>query len=313
MQAVHLKTKELSYEIKLRGLDPPDNVDEKRKILTGLLSQENANRSFTGTLTNTFTNADDVACIKETLIDVKKIITTFAGDKSDSTYKRLSSRLNHVSGRISRNQINNEEEENVRKNLKYELLGLETDLFFKVNPTSASTPTDVASFSYKGEPVHKWNIFFTGSIQKESVHSFLEKVEVLRISRGLSKQELFMRSCDLFKDTAFTWYLNNRNKLSSWDELIMKLKADFLPCYYNQDLELEINNRTQGPNESVAIFIASMEGLFNRLTDTPDEQSRVNKIRRNLLPCFVSQLALHNPNTIDELSDLCKRIEESRT
>nr|CAH7739559.1 unnamed protein product [Callosobruchus chinensis] len=74
----------------------------------------------------------------------------------------------------------------------------------------------------------------------------------------------------------------------------------------------EINNRTQGSEERVSLYICAMEGLFNRLPEKPDEKTIVNKIRRNLLPFYVAQLALHDINTVSELTTLCKRLEESR-
>lgn len=56
-----------------------------------------------------------------------------------------------------------------------------------------------------------------------------------------------------------------------------------------------------------------MEGLFNRLTVKPSEKVIVDRIRRNLLPYYVSQLALLDIDTINELGIKCKRIEESLT
>ncbi|XP_057666029.1 uncharacterized protein LOC130899876 [Diorhabda carinulata] len=152
--------------------------------------------------------------------------------------------------------------------------------------------------------------FFNG---KGSLMEFLEQIEMLRASRGLSEEELFIKSCELFKDAALTWFLTNKSKITSWASLVAKLKKDFLPSNYQFDLEIQIANRTQGPQESATLYIAEMESLFKRLEIIPEETTRVLKIRRNLLPLFVSQLALHDTNTIDELSNLCKQIEDSQT
>ncbi|GLV46138.1 hypothetical protein CBL_05199 [Carabus blaptoides fortunei] len=53
--------------------------------------------------------------------------------------------------------------------------------------------------------------------------------------------------------------------MHSWCELTTAFKARFLQADYDFSLRNEIRNRTQGTEEKVSIFIANMEGLFNRL------------------------------------------------
>lgn len=317
MDPNHLKTNELTYELKIRNLEPSGSVDSNRKILRGFLSQESANRSFHETITNPYSHDNDVTEITQTLDDLKNIITDFRGNKSEPVFKRISSRLFHVSNRINQLRTADDDEDKVKKTLLYRLLELEADLDIKVSqststPTQVSAPVNSIAPSRPSIAPYKWNISFTGSNNKESVNSFLERVELLREARGVTKNELFNSACDLFKGPAWTWFLNCKSRVNNWDELVVKLKEDFLPYFYDDDLEREINSRTQGQNERVSLFISSMEGLFNRLTHKPDEQVIVNRIRRNLLPFFISNLALHKPKTIAELTDLCRHLEESR-
>lgn len=317
MDPNHLKVNELTYELKIRNLDPTGTVENKRKILRGVLSQENANRSFQENLSNPFSHDDDVTEIKLSLDDLKTIVDSFNGNKSDPVFKRVCSRLTHLSGRIQKLKADDDDEDKVKKSLHYLLLDLEGDFDIKCSPTT-STPTqltpppNILSPSRTSVAPYKWNISFTGSNPRESVNSFLEKVELLREARGVTKTELFNSACDLFKGPAWTWFINNRNRVHNWDELVIKLKEDFLPYFYNDDLEREINSRTQGQHERVSLFISSMEGLFNRLSNKPDEETMVNRIRRNLRPFYISNLALQKPKTIAELTDLCKKLEESQ-
>lgn len=311
-----MKAPELIYELKIRNLEPSGTVEVKRKILRGVLSQENANRSMSEPSVHPYTHTVDHQETVTSLDDLTTIIDTFSGSKSDAAFKRISSRLKHLSGRISKIRTDNEVEEQAKRELFYRLLELEADLDLKVSsststPTHTSYPTPVTSTRCTVAP-YKWNVFFSGSDSTESVNSFLEKIESLRISRGVTQEELFHSAGDLFKGPAWTWYLNNRARVDNWHELVEKLRADFLPYFYDDDLEREIQSRTQGPNERVSLFISAMEGLFNRLTVKPSEEVIVNRIRRNLLPFFIANLALHNPTTISELSELCKKLEESR-
>lgn len=317
MDPKHLKTNELTYELKIRNLEPSGSVDSNRKILRGVLSQQNANRSFQETISNPYAHEDDSLEITETLDDLKKIITDFNGNQTEPVFKRISTRLYHVSNRINNLKTHDEDEDKAKKALHYRLLELEADLDMKTSqststPTQHSPPVNPMSPSRSSIAPYKWNLSFTGASNKESVNSFLERVELLREARGVTKVELFHSACDLFKGPAWTWFVNNRSRVNSWDDLVIKLKEDFLPYFYDDDLEREINSRTQGQHERASLFISSMEGLFNRLTHKPDEQTIVNRIRRNLLPFFITNLALHKPTTIAELMDLCKQIEESR-
>lgn len=315
MDPNHLKLNELNYELKIRGLEISGTVEVKRKILRGSLNQENANRSFSGTCANPYSFDDDVKEMKDTVSDLQSVIDNFSGSKEDPSFKRISSRLAHLSNRYQRLKVDTDEHEKYRKDLQYLILGLEADFDLKLSPSS-STPINVSPpVQINPQPrsvaPYKWNIFFTGSDHNESVNSFLEKIESLREARNISKDELFHSACDLFKGSAWTWFLSNKHRVNSWDELVQKLKQDFLPYFYDEDLEREINSRTQGSNERVALYISAMEALFNRLSKKPDELVIVNKIRRNLLPFYISNLALHEPKTIVELSDLCRKLEES--
>lgn len=318
MEPNHLKVAELNYELKVRNVDPVGETDKKRKILRGLLSQESANRSFVqGSTVHPYTFQDDCKEISATITDLTNVIDSYQTTGDSSLKKRISSRLTHLSGRMQRLIANNEEEEVKKGELQILILELEGDFAFKDVP-STSTPTELTppvshTFNVQSIPPYKWNVTFSGSTENESLTAFLEKIELLRQARKISKTELFLSACDLFTGSAWIWFTNNRKKVSNWDELVAKLKQDFLPYCYEDELLQEINNRTQGPNERVAIFIASMEGLFNRLPIKPSEAVIVNKIRRNLLPYYISRLALHQPTTVSELSDLCKKLEESRT
>nr|CAI5853480.1 unnamed protein product [Callosobruchus analis] len=308
MDAGHLLSAELDYELRVRGIQPVGNMDDKRKILRGLLSQERAHRSFIESFI-VQPYDDDVDAIKTSLTDLEQKIAAFLSSSGSPEHKRLVSRLIHISGRINRLRTDDENQEAMKQRLLLLLLRLEAELDEKVSPAT-STPVErmpPAPVFSSPKPIlpYKWNLSFKGT-PDESVISFLEKVESMRLSRCVQKNELFLSAGDLFKDKAWVWFNVNRPRFSDWDSLVAKLKEDFLPYQYQEDLMQEINNRTQGSEERVSLYICAMEGLFNRLPQKPDEKTMVNKIRRNLLPFYVAQLALHDINTVPELTTLCK-------
>lgn len=155
--------------------------------------------------------------------------------------------------------------------------------------------------------VSRWKVQFDGD---SSVTSFIERIEELRISRNVTEEQLLRSAVELFTKDALLWY--RTHKFHSWGELISKLRQDFQPYDYELDLWDEIRKRTQGVKERVITYIAAVENLFNRLGENkPSEKTRVDWIRRGLLPHIQSQLALHTVEAVPELTRLSRLIEET--
>ncbi|KAJ8979348.1 hypothetical protein NQ317_016077 [Molorchus minor] len=152
----------------------------------------------------------------------------------------------------------------------------------------------------------RWNVKYDGI---SSVNNFLDRVEEVRMSRGLSKPQLLRSAAELFTRDALLWYRTNR--FSSWDDLVMQLREAFQPYDYENGIWEELRRRTQGAQERVVIFVASMEQLFNRLSVKPSEETRVRLIRRNLLPYIQAQISLQTFVTVREMTQNCKAIEET--
>lgn len=157
--------------------------------------------------------------------------------------------------------------------------------------------------------VSRWKLQFDG---ESSVTSFLERVEELRISRNVSHDQLLRSAVELFTKDALLWY--RTQKFHSWEELVCKLKQDFQPYDYELDMWEEIRRRTQGAKERVISYVSTMENLFNRLGENkPTEKSRVDWIRRGLLPHIQAQLSLQVADSVSELTRLSRMVEETFT
>ncbi|KAJ8973471.1 hypothetical protein NQ317_013465 [Molorchus minor] len=133
--------------------------------------------------------------------------------------------------------------------------------------------------------VSRWDVKYDG---RSSVNNFLQRVEELRLSRGVSKQYF-----------------------SSWDDLLSQLREAFQPYDYENGIWDELRRRTQGAQERVVVFVTAMEQLFNRLSVKPPEEERLRLIRRNLLPYIQKHLILHEVNLIRDLVKVCRSIEET--
>nr|XP_023025486.1 uncharacterized protein LOC111513503 [Leptinotarsa decemlineata] len=167
-----------------------------------------------------------------------------------------------------------------------------------------SYPAEGSGFQWRD--ISRWSIRYNG---RTSVNDFLERVEELRVSRGVSKTQLLHAAPEIFVQDALLWY--RTGIFTSWDDLTEQLRQAFRPYDYEYSLWDEIRRRTQGSQEKVLNFIIAMENLFRKLDHPPDEQARVSLIRRNLLPYLQTQLALQQMSTISDLTRLCRMIEET--
>lgn len=176
---------------------------------------------------------------------------------------------------------------------------------FTCNSTTQFSPNYLPA-NYDRCDVHRWGLKYDGN---SSLSTFLERLEELRQSRGITKQRLLQSSVELFEKDALLWY--RMNEFSSWDDLIRKLREAFQPYDYENALWDEIRRRTQGSQERVIGYVSVMEGLFRKLPTKPTEHERVKIIRRNMLPYIQSQMALQSTYTLNDLIRIARTIEET--
>lgn len=327
----HLLLPELNYELRIRNTITEKPQDDKRKILGRLLAKERQQNFDVKTLEDPNFDFDlEKSEIETTLSSIESLISDFEGPSSDSTFKRANSRLIHVNLRIQRIPIEKFPDKDIVTKFKNEAfataLKLEADLFDKVNDTdpnthlnnsilnpnilnSTSYPTVVAPSPIKSIPVYKLGIQFDGN--PKSVLSFIEKLEEVALARNVQKKDLFQSASDLFTEKATFWYRQIRPLVNNWESLISKLKKDFLPSDFEDDIWNQIKFRKQGRFESVILFIACMETLFSRLSHPPAEVTKIKYIKQGLQVEYQKRLALSDIDSVDTLSKLCKRLEEA--
>lgn len=327
MKPNYLLGDEINYELRIRGCESSKkDVSAKRKILTRLLKKTDED----AVLVDPQYNFDsEKTIIDATLEALKALISDFEGPASDSMYKRIETRLVHIAGRISRIVVSEGEDDALEyKNESHATcVELEAELEERVKPDPADVfnstvnPPNTSSSQNTASPqptgcnsnnsvaVYKWNLKFNGVSM--SVNSFLDRVEELSIARNIDKALLFNSAIDLFSDSALIWFRRVRKQLNSWDELVKKLKADYLPSNYNDKLWDEIKSRKQGRSESAVVYISIMENLFAHLENQPADFTKLKIIKQNLLPHYISALALQDVRDLDHLISLCKKIDEA--
>lgn len=181
-----------------------------------------------------------------------------------------------------------------------------------VNPRMEENFTNTASKGIKKTPIYKWQLHFSGEKGSMGVNEFIERAEELSLARGVDYQELFYGAVELLEGKALVWYRSVRKTVNNWEQLCQKLKQEFLPQDYGDKLWELIKKRTQGDNETVGIYLATMDTLFNRMPCSVKEEIRLKIVRKNLLPFYQQQLGVVEVQSLEHLLRLCKTIEANR-
>ncbi|XP_050499678.1 uncharacterized protein LOC114333202 [Diabrotica virgifera virgifera] len=321
MKPAHLTTNELTYELHIRDVSAPDDIEEKRTVLTGLLSQETSSHSFSDISVPLSFEVDYKQALAS-YTELQILISEFTGTKSDILYKTFNSRLQHLSGRISRLRSSSAEEEKLKKAIRFNLLKLEGTLCNIVEQpdlldqpmTSTRVNLNCSESSIspsKPVPVYKWGIKkFSG---KQPLIPFLEQIEIFKFSRNCTDEDLFISACDLFEGAAFTWWHNNfsQKKFHSWADLVTSLKETYLPYNYERDLWEQIRSTKQFSRQPVSAYISHMESLMLRSSKSISDIEKVDEIINGLLPEYVKALAFQDVKSVAELTKYCKKFESA--
>lgn len=106
----HLRKEELEYELAIRGVFTSRGVNDKRTILSKLLSKETSKPGNLIDLDNyKVTYDNESAAITTTLESITTCIVGFEGTTTHSLFKAIRSRKNHVFGRIRRMKISDQD------------------------------------------------------------------------------------------------------------------------------------------------------------------------------------------------------------
>lgn len=182
------------------------------------------------------------------------------------------------------------------------------------NPPHASDSMfqSLHGFQQKMVPVHKWNLYFSGESGSMSLMDFFINLDLLAQTEGAMKQELFHSIHYLLKGQAKSWYVGNRKRLQSWDDLVAEMKKEFHPLNYDFLIREDIMARVQQPNESFSHFMIDMNLLFDKVYPPLDEQFKLYVIKRNMLSQYSFQLSTVVIHSLDHLIQLCRQMDESK-
>lgn len=175
-------------------------------------------------------------------------------------------------------------------------------------PPTTFTPAVRYEQNFRSSAVWKWDLRFSGD-DKQSASEFLQNARDYSHSRGISEVDLLRSISDLLTGSARKWLRTNTVPFLNWTDFANRFLRDFEPMYESDRLLDTIKKRLQKSDESIIQFFVEMENLFLRLSTVLVEAERIKIVRANLLPRYVTALAVYEFQTLWELKESCKRIE----
>ncbi|KAF6211947.1 hypothetical protein GE061_012464 [Apolygus lucorum] len=235
MDPYRLIKDEIVYELTIRKQSTEGTVAELRKRLYSVLA---VRTSIDKDVLKGLVVEDELQTCSEKFKYLTDAFDECAGMTLTVTdVKRLESRILHVANRVKR--LGDE------GNVLYVQL---ESLYGKLKSAAKTTPVPPDPKPTNPEPaastpgtrlnkpdpkIYKWGLTFSGDTTGVSLGDFLDEVEDKRVSRKVSKAELFESAVDLFSGTARIWYRANHEKLQSWEDL--NLRREHLPFLCNVD------------------------------------------------------------------------------
>lgn len=159
--------------------------------------------------------------------------------------------------------------------------------------------------------LYKWKVKFTGENTNFDAIDFIQKVNALAQSRGVSDRDLFESAIDLFSGQALKWYYGQRNQTKSWAELSEKLISDFIEVNYYDNLLDTIRQRKQTSDESIVHFFTIFEDNCFRLQNPMSTNEKIHILKKNILHKYRPYVTLKEYKSINDLKHDLKLLEAS--
>lgn len=303
-----LQKPELEYEVSVRGYTPGESVQDLRKQIVKIANElppEDILESY-------LEPAEDLKCVKESLNKALNNVVALRSRFEKNLFLRTETLLNHIYHRINRISHTPDTAELFKINYSnfkslFKEIGTMKSHISLVTPDKHGESSTLSVTCERNIMSDIGKLKYSG---KSCVRAFIQNVEEFVISRSITYDKILSFAYEIFTDDALHWYRCVKNDVTSWNDLVLRLKEDFSSKDYDYRLLAEIRSRTQGEDESIAIYLSIMHGMFSRLGKSMNEEDKLEVLLHNIRPCYASTLASVNEiKNVDQLKTLCRNYE----
>jgi hypothetical protein len=147
---------------------------------------------------------------------------------------------------------------------------------------------------------------YSGAEEKKTPFDFIVELEKYKTISRSSEQFMLEKILPAtLEGIAYNWY---RHEMSTgpfvnWEDFKVRFRREFQALGYREHLYRELDRRTQGPSESLSVFIRVILDYYERLDQRPPEREIVSRIMRQMHPEYLTVLYGKEINTIRELKE----------
>ncbi|XP_065356327.1 uncharacterized protein LOC135950718 [Calliphora vicina] len=174
-----------------------------------------------------------------------------------------------------------------------------------------SLPNEHPFSTQRKVDLSKWGIKFDGSTKSMSAEDFIFRVDVLRQDYSCPFNELLRSFHVLLEGPALDWYWNLRKltAIQSWEDLGRAFLTQFKRYESEFQLQKQIMDRRQLPQESFESFYNGVMKLRNQQRTPYTERDLVEIMKSNLKPSLSHLLFSVTTSSLNEFCQQAKRAE----
>lgn len=147
---------------------------------------------------------------------------------------------------------------------------------------------------------------YSGSAENKTPFDFIVELEKYKtISRSDENYMLQEIVPAALEGSAYHWYRHEitLSPFESWVDFKNRFRREFQALGYLEELNRELEARTQGPSESLTVFIRVILDYYERLGRPSTEEEKVNRIMRQMHPEYLQVLQGKVIRTIRDLKE----------
>lgn len=182
-----------------------------------------------------------------------------------------------------------------------------------INETLQQLHLNNINGSSKRLEMHRWNLQFSGDGTGLYIDEFLKRVEYIAISQNYTFSEVARNLYMFLKGLAASWYFQwvPRNPNASWSRMKKAMEDHFRTAETDCDLEHQLMNRVQHPNETFDQFYNALAELNCRMQNERSDSDLIEIIKRNASSKLTIFIHSSMTNNLPEFLKQCRRAEKA--
>lgn len=232
-------------------------------------------------------------------------------NKYPSDVRTILSTSSSSSGSDSPSEVDNKKHRKVQKNKKGTNKPAARQLFDSDSDEVSASQSRRSCF--RRTRVSDWGLKFSGQEDAMSIRRFFVEVHEARRTNRMSRADLLREAKNLFEGPALEVFRSCSRSFKDWNHLEERISLAFTDPRYDKVLKREIEDRKQGPDEKIIVYLSKMDNLFNLLSDPLPEREKLDIISSNILPEYQIALSLQRYGSLKQLETLLIKLEKSRT